>query len=341
MRKAKLKTRSIVYLTIIVVLVLSISTRIIISQEKILIKIARRLIDRMDKMSKKTESLERVQWFPSLMITSYALSKIRKAALPEILKACQNKGRDWKTRFELISGLSCIKGADSVITVPLKEILLDKDDNKHVRSVICTYVFAKLKDTTATDALIETMVDKRNPEKVRYHAAHTFVSLLHDERAVQPLLSVVEIDSSVEVRRIATAALGAIGCKTGNREMIQPLLAIAKDSGNPVQENAIYALGVIKAEEALPHILEIAYGKQGYHRYAAIWALGNLGGEDAKRVLFDIAFNDKEERVRIRAIKALIDIGDESIKTQIQEAINGIKDSGYRKVVIEKFSKTF
>ena len=76
-------------------------------------------------------------------------------------------------------------------------------------------------------------------------------------------------------------------------------------------------------------------------RYVTIWALRNIGGNEAKDVLLVIAFNDKEERIKVRAIKALIDIGDELIKTQIQEAINGINDSGYRKVFTEKFSKTF
>ncbi len=299
------------------------------------------IVDEMDEMCIETTELAGLPLKFDFLCDR--VLNIGIPGLPETIKQIENKDRDWKTRLTLVSLIPYLNDIDSIKSVviqPMANVLLDKNDNTKVRSAICTYGFSKLKDTTATDAIIETMMDKSNPEELRYSATHAFV-FLHDERAVQSLLNVFDTDSSIDVQKIAVAALGAIGRETSNKDMVHPLLEIAKDSGNPVQENVIYALGVIKAEEALPHILEIAYGKQGYHRYAAIWALGNLGGEDAKRVLFDIAFNDKEEWIKVRAIKALIDIGDESITTQIQDAIDRINNPGGKKVLLDKFNKSF
>lgn len=299
------------------------------------------LVEEMDKMSRETVELEGLPVaFDNLC---NGILKIGIPGLPETIKQIENRDRDWKARLTLISLIPYLRDIDSVkgaIIQPLANILLDKSDDIMVRTAVCTYGFSKLKDTTATEALIETMEDKSNPKELRYSAAHSFV-FLHDERAVQPLLNVVDSDSSTDVRKIAIAALGAIGRETSNREMVQPLLAIAKDSGNPVRTNAVSALGVLKAEEALPLILEIAQGKQGYDRYVAIWALGNIGGEEAKEVLFDIARNDRDEWVKVDAIKALIDMGDESIIEQIQDAINSVNNPGGKKVLLDKFSKKF
>jgi len=299
------------------------------------------LVEEMDKMSRETVELEGLPVaFDNLC---NGILKIGIPGLPETIKQIENRDRDWKTRLTLISLIPYLRDIDSVkgaIIQPLANILLDKSNDIMVRTAVCTYGFSKLKDTAATEALIETMEDKSNPEDVRYSAAHAFV-FLHDERAVQPLLNVVDSDISVDVRKIAVAALGAIGRETSNREMIQPLLEIAKDRSDPVRTNAISALGAMKAEEALPLILEIAKGKQGYDRHVAIWSLGNIGGHKAKRVLFDIARSDRDEWARVDAIKALIDMGDESIKEQIQDAINSVNNPGGKKVLLDKFSKKF
>ncbi len=108
-----------------------------------------------------------------------------------------------------------------------------------------------------------------------------------------------------DIRSAAAIALG----KAGDARAIQPLKDLASsDSNATVVESAILALGMLKAKDAIPLLIEIFKSqKQGFRFrvYSAV-ALGLIGDHSAAKDLMNIAVVPKEhDEVKAAALLGL------------------------------------
>ena len=294
-----------------------------------------KIADELEEICNIYSEMEAIGWDIRAIQLVEKLKRIGKQALPAIEEIASDRNRNLMLRTIMTERLAF--SLEPAVTEPLIELLIDKSEDPKMRSNVAELLGRILKDTTATNALIETMMDKSNPEKVRW-AAINACGYLRYSRFIPLLFNLLKSNTNDDIRAAAALALASTGhIQSRANELIEIL---HNEEASLVSMCVIRALGTTMDERAIQPLLENILIKRS-NCGPAIQAIANIGGPEATRVLFDIAFNDKEERVRVRAIKALIDIGDESIKTQIQDAIDGIKDSGYRKVVTDKFNKTF
>jgi len=129
-------------------------------------------------------------------------------------------------------------------------------------------------------------------------------------------------DEDVRVRQAIISALEKIG---GDRAS-DLLLAMAEDPDREIREAAIIALGIIGKSDIAPELINLAL-KRRTEGIQIIVALGNFGGEDAKKFLSNILTDPQlqseltsnrssREELKLAAIKALGKIGDDkSIET--------------------------
>lgn len=262
---------------------------------------------------------EAIGWSPVAAELVNDLKKLGELALPAILDVAKDTSRNVELRKIMMSELGF--SYNPAVIKPLINFLQDKTEDPSVRYNVADLLGRILKDTSSTNALIETMEDKSNPVKVRWEAAHSFV-FIHDERAIQPLLNIIKTDPSIEVKRISISALGAIGTSTENREMVSPLLEIVESGDNPIlQYHAISSLGAMKESRVIPLLEEVVKSKDRTNISVTIWALGNIGGSMAKDALLEL-LKDEKEGIRFDAAKALIKMGDKSVIPEIEKVIS-------------------
>jgi len=300
-------------------------------------KEVKEIAEKLEKICERCKGdYEAVGWSPVAARLVGQLKDLGKSALPAILDVAKDTSRNVELRRIMVSELGF--SYNPAVTVPLIKFLLDKGEEPLLRYNAADLLGRILKDTTATSALIETMEDKRNPEKIRWEAAHAFV-FIHDERSIQPLLKIVKSDSSTEIKRISISALGLIGKNTGNKKMVPNLLEIVRSSENwKLQYQAISALGAMKEEKVIPIIERKIKKDEKVNLHVAIWALGNIGGAKAKNLLLDF-LKHKNEPTRFDAAQALLKMGDKSVIPEIEKAISEFGDKGYKRMLSDSLKK--
>ena len=299
----------------------------------------RRLVQEMDLIARSTRDLETFGF--ASIVQARELYGMGEKALPEMLRQIKNKSLHSNLRFDMISHLGYFgyvrkKYLKEVID-SLGKMLLDKSEDPSVRNGICGYFFEVVKDTHATSYLIQVMEDKSNPERVRWWAAHAFV-FIPDERAVKPLLKNLDEDPSMEVKKISISALGAIGRKTGNKDMVPKLMGIVEDKGrNPLRYFAISALGAMKEDRLVPLLTQSIKNKDKRDFDVVIWALGNIGTPECKEALLQL-LKDEDEGVRYDAALSLLKMRDKSVIPAIESVIPTFNSSGFRKVISDSLN---
>jgi len=248
--------------------------------------------------------------------------------IPSVYDIAMDRGRDRLLRGLMWEGLldleeeACVKAACKFI--------LDKSEDEILRARVIE-LLGGTKDTSATPYLIQVMEDKSNPERVRWCAAHAFV-FIPDERAVKPLLKNLDEDPSMEVKKISISALGAIGRKTGNKDMVPKLMGIVEDKGrNPLRYFAISALGAMKEDRLVPLLTQSIKNKDKRDFDVVIWALGNIGTPECKEALLQL-LKDEDESIRFFAAKAIIKTGDKEAISEVERSLERFS-SGHREVI--------
>lgn len=117
-------------------------------------------------------------------------------------------------------------------------------------------------------------------------------------------------DPSLAVREEAARALGEIG----EREATDALLQVLNDPAAGMVETVVKALGQIGDPRAVSALISLMHSDaltvSRRERFAAIDALGVLGGEDAASSLREIFYDAADEEIAERAAEALAQVGD-------------------------------
>lgn len=140
-------------------------------------------------------------------------------------------------------------------------------------------------------------------------------------------------DEDVRVRQAIISALE----KIRGDQASDLLLVIAEDPDREIREAAIIALGIIGRSDIAPELINLAQRRRT-EVIQIIIALGNFGGEDAKKFLSDILIDPQlqseltsnrssREELKLAAIKALGRIGDEKSIETIRRFTNSLSAS--------------
>ncbi len=163
-------------------------------------------------------------------------------------------------------------------------------------------VFGVVGDSIATEPLIKLLYE--NNWWVRCVAAES-LGKVKDDRAVDDLIHVLEIDRSWSVRRNSAWALGEIADSRATSALINTL----KDGTGGVREGAAYALGKIGDATAVDALIVSLRDEKANVRGDAAWALGEIGDHKSVQPLIH-ALTDMNWWVRSAATFSLEKLGD-------------------------------
>ncbi len=206
-----------------------------------------------------------------------------------------------------------------------------------------------LRNPQALDLLIDAL--KEQHEVVRAYVVRA-LGEMQDERAVEPLLAMIDDDAPV-VRWEAADALGkfrdahqktieswikllsdsnaqvrlqtarALG-NLGNTQAVEPLIQALSDQDRRVRERVIEALGVLRDRRAVGPLVSALADPEKDVRAAAARALGRLGDRQALEALIQ-ALSDHEGQVRQDAADALGKLGvADAVEPLIQALADGM-----------------
>ncbi len=168
---------------------------------------------------------------------------------------------------------------------------------------------------TKEPELLETFVDilKSDPESsIRRLAAH-FLGELKSAEAFDALIIAIG-DESADVRREAAESL----LKLNDSRAVAPLAKALRDKDRTVRKTAIQALGILKAPEVVPDLIDIVDStSSSYERKSAILALTEIGDPRRVAILVRTAMYEQDPDVRIEAEKAISRIRDPEITRQL------------------------
>jgi HEAT repeat protein len=161
--------------------------------------------------------------------------------------------------------------------------LSDKDADVRMRAANCLEHVAYYAGDAeqAIPALICALRDR--DMKVRRNAAHVFrhMTTAATGPAVPVLLEIVASGDDLEVRGVATAALGKM--RPVSQETVIGLRKALRDDAQPIRSLATQALGDIGAgaKEAVPDLLRLAKEDNDYIRQRAVEALSRIDPDAA------------------------------------------------------------
>jgi len=120
--------------------------------------------------------------------------------------------------------------------------------------------------------------------------------------AVPMLIEFLNNDQPKETRLKAVEALG----KIGEDSSVDVLLSALKEDNYNIKTAAIEAIGKIKDPRAVKLIIDMLDFRET--RYTALWAIGNIGDESAVPALTKL-LNHSDQYVRYNASQSLKKIG--------------------------------
>jgi HEAT repeat protein len=189
-----------------------------------------------------------------------------------------------------------------------------------------TYALGGIGSEKAVDPLI-TVLNSAKESIVRWRATYV-LGVLGSEKAVDPLITALSKDKESLVRGSAANALGELG----SEKAVDPLIsALSSDKESDVLAGAASALGRIGSEKALdPLITALNSTEESHVRWSAADALGELGSEKAVDPLITALNSAKESDVRWRAASALGVLGSEKAVDPLITALSSDKESEVR-----------
>ncbi len=142
---------------------------------------------------------------------------------------------------------------------------------------------------TLTDALLTRFNDAQEDLDVRRHALES-VSIASDER-VSDVIAEAYDDDEQAMRASAVFAMGRSNDLAWSDIVLREL-----NSGDvAMRYEAAYAAGELMLVDALPRLFEmVSEDSDTDVRQSAIWALGQIGGNEARRVLEAVLDSDEE-----------------------------------------------
>jgi HEAT repeat protein len=138
------------------------------------------------------------------------------------------------------------------------------------------------------EALLARYNDVGEDEEVRRHALES-VAYATDER-VHGAIDRAYHDGDHDMRASAVFAMGRTADKTWERIVLQELQS--KDAA--MRYEAANAAGELALHDALPMLGELVHDADLDVRQSAVWALGQIGGKEARHILATILESDDE-----------------------------------------------
>jgi HEAT repeat protein len=176
-------------------------------------------------------------------------------------------------------------GVDS--QAALAALAQDPEADRSLRTIACWFL-ARLASPGALDALLACLYD--TAPSLRAEAARG-LGTLGDSQAIEALLAAMADDESAQVRLAATYALGLLD----DSRKIEPLIAKLQDQQEEaaIRGMAAEVLGNSYDSRAIAPLLEALADPEVEVRFWAVFALGELGAEAALPALYRLAASDE------------------------------------------------
>lgn len=203
----------------------------------------------------------------------------------------------------------------------LAAVLTDVGDEDSVIGEVAE-ALGKIGSHTAVYALVTYLV--KNAEWGLWDGTMEKVSVALREAgdsAVEPLVAAL---SSADKARLegVIRALAIIG----DERAVEPLIALLEDKSeyiycSHVRKGAASALGMIGASQAVGPLIAVALCQEDCARWAAVEALGEIGNPEAVGPLIKLLARQEDYRIRGYAAKALGKIGDSTAVEPLLELL--------------------
>jgi HEAT repeat protein len=193
----------------------------------------------------------------------------------------------------------------------LKKLVEDRNANSNLRRTACWFI-ARLGDQRAVYPLLKAFKD---PDTSVSQEAGVGLGVLGNKRALQPLATTLTRSEDNDRRYIAAYALGLLR----DSRSVEPLLATLHDreDDQTVRGHAAEALGNIGDRRAIPFLIEALDDRSAEVRFWGAFALGKLKAIDALPKLKRIGATDrtrvkgwwtigKEARDAVKAIESAL-----------------------------------
>lgn len=140
----------------------------------------------------------------------------------------------------------------------------------------------------ALDALLSACNRAGETVEVRRRAVEALA--YSSDRVVNQLIRAAYQDPDEQMRVSAVFAMGRNGDECWSADVLREL-----DSPNPAMRyEATRACGELVLEDAVPALIELVDDVDAEVQEAAIWSLGQIGGDEARRVLTNCTHSDSE-----------------------------------------------
>jgi len=202
----------------------------------------------------------------------------------------------------------------------------------------------KHRQKSSISAIIDLLLDKSNSDGLRSMCAKAIANS-KNTNAVTPLLYCLnDKDENYKVRLACADALG----KVGDKYAVAPLINIAQDEDEKsvyVRESAVVALGMIGDMRAIDPLVAILETKKGFIdkftflKEKAIEVLGKFNFSSDRLVkAFEHSLQDESAQIRINAIEALMESGDERAYKLIKEMLDDLNEEVKKNALIALYN---
>lgn len=204
----------------------------------------------------------------------------------------------------------------------------------------------KHRDKSSLPYILDLLLNKSHAVNLRAMCAKALANL-KDTAGVTPLLYC--LNDKDEHYRVRLACADALG-KIGDRYAVAPLINVVQDEEEKsvyVRESAAMALGMLGDLRAIDPLVSILEGRKGFLdkftflKERAIEALGKLNTSNSKILkALEHSLADDSSSIRINAIEALMEIGDEKAYELIKKRLNDHDDEVKKNALIALYNMT-
>ena len=215
----------------------------------------------------------------------------KEAAFQVLKDFALDQKQDREVRESAIYSLKEIKGEESL---DLFIQIAKNDPDERIRSTALYWIgqSANRDPEKVFKIYKEFLQDKNQPTKVRESVIYS-LSQLHHEGVADLLIQTAKNEPEERLQSSAIYYIGQLG-KKGSKS-IETLVTLfegmPKERSKPL-ENILYAIASVGTEQSVEFLGKVAKTHENYDvRRQAVYYLGNIGGEKARAVLYDILKN--------------------------------------------------
>ena len=202
----------------------------------------------------------------------------------------------------------------------------------------------KHRDKSSLSVILDLLLNMENAVNLRVMCAKAIANF-KDTSAVIPILSC--LNNKNEHYKVRLACADSLG-RIGDRYAVAPLIEVVQDEDEKsiyVRESAASALGMLGDFRAIDPLVSILESKKGFLdkftflKERVIEALGKLS-IDSDRVFkaLEHSLTDESACIRINAIEALMDSGDDRAYALIKEMLDDLDNEVKKNALIALYN---